>query len=327
MVKVVKGIGVLTSGGDAPGMNAAIRAAVRAAIYYNIPVYGIRRGFTGLIEGDIFPMVTTDVSNVIQRGGTLLKTTRCEIFKTKESRKTAFNQLIKHDIDSLVLIGGDGSFRGAKDLGAEFPLKIVGVPGTIDNDINGTDYTIGFDTAVNTAVEAIDKIRDTAEAHDRLFIVEVMGRDAGYIALYSGISCGAEDILIPETVTNIETILQHISFDEGRKKLVRLIVVAEGDDFGGANALEHMVKRRFPKLPVRTAILGHIQRGGSPSCFDRIQASRLGFAAVEALQKGKSDIMVGLQNSKIHYTPFEEAIKQNTLVHDELLRIAAILAL
>lgn len=323
----IKRIGVLTSGGDAPGMNAAIRAVVRTAIYHNIEVYGIKRGFAGLIERDWQKLATTDVSNIIQRGGTMLKTARSEAFKTAEGRAKAFANMKAEDINALVVIGGDGSFRGAHALGREFPVNIVGIPGTIDNDIKGTDYTLGFDTAVNTAVEAIDKIRDTASAHDRIFIVEVMGRDAGYIALYSGISCGAEDILIPETVTNIETILQHIAADKGRKKLMRIIVVAEGDDFGGAQALQQIVLQRFPKLEVRSLVLGHIQRGGSPSCFDRMQASRLGYAAVEALLEGKTGLMLGLREWQIHYTPFDAAVKQNTMVQDELLKIAEVLSL
>lgn len=326
MVKMNR-IGVLTSGGDAPGMNAAIRSVVRTAIYKEREVYGIRRGYAGLIENDMFRMATTDVSNIIQRGGTVLKTARSEAFKTKNGREKAFRSLNDNGIDGLVVIGGDGSFCGAHQFCGEFSFPIVGIPGTIDNDIKGTDYTLGFDTAVNTAVEAIDKIRDTASAHDRIFIVEVMGRDAGYIALYSGISCGAEDILIPETVTNVETILQRIAFDKGRKKLVRIIVIAEGDDFGGAQDLERLVKERFPKLDVRSSILGHIQRGGAPSCFDRIQASRLGYAAVNALLDGNSDVMLGLREWKIHFTPFDAAIKQNTLVQDELLQVAKVLSL
>lgn len=323
----MKRIGVLTSGGDAPGMNAAIRAVVRTATYQNIDVFGIRRGFAGMIEGDIFRMQTTDVSNIIQRGGTILKTARSEEFRSKEGRLKAFTNLKDKGIDGLVIIGGDGSFRGAHQFCSEFSISVVGIPGTIDNDIKGTDYTLGFDTAVNTAVEAIDKIRDTASAHDRIFIVEVMGRDAGYIALYSGISCGAEDILIPERITNVETVLQHISFDKGRKKLMRIIVVAEGDDFGGARALEPIIQKRFPNLEVRCSILGHIQRGGSPTCFDRMQASRLGYAAVNALLEGRSDVMLGLREWTIRYTPFNSAIKQNSLVQDELLTIAKVLSM
>lgn len=323
----MKRIGVLTSGGDAPGMNAAIRAVVRTAIYNGMETYGIMRGFAGLIDDEMSLMATTDVSNIIQRGGTILKTARSEKFQTTEGRKTAYENFKKRGIEGLVVIGGDGSFRGAHQFCSEFPISVVGIPGTIDNDIKGTDYTLGFDTAVNTAVEAIDKIRDTASAHDRIFIVEVMGRDAGYIALYSGISCGAEDILIPETVTNVEHVLQHISIDKGRKKLMRIIVVAEGDDFGGAQVLENFIRQRFPKLEVRSSILGHIQRGGSPTCFDRMQGSRLGYAAVNALLDGKSDMMLGLREWQIHYTPFDAATKQNMMLQDELLEIAKVLSL
>lgn len=326
-MKKLKRIGVLTSGGDAPGMNAAIRAVVRTAIYNGLEVYGIRRGFAGMIEGDFCRLETTDVSNIIQRGGTMLKTARSEEFKTKEGRIAAYENLKKEAIEGLVVIGGDGSFKGAQQFCTEYPVAVMGIPGTIDNDIKGTDYTLGFDTAVNTAVEAIDKIRDTASAHDRIFIVEVMGRDAGYIALYSGISCGAEDILIPETVTNVEQVLQHISIDKGRKKLMRIIVVAEGDDFGGAQTLETFIRQRFPNLEVRSSILGHIQRGGSPTCFDRMQASRLGYAAVMALLEGKTGLMLGLREWQIRYTPFDAAIKQNTMIQDELLAIAKVLSL
>lgn len=322
----IKRIAVLTSGGDAPGMNAAIRAVVRTAVHHKLEIYGIRRGYAGMIEGDIFKMETTSVSNIIQRGGTILKTARSKEFTTKEGRSKAFVQLKKHKIDGLVLIGGDGTFRGAKAFCEEYRIASAGIPGTIDNDIAGTDYSLGFDTAVNTAVWAIDKIRDTAEAHDRLFIVEVMGRDAGYIALHSGIACGAEDILVPETVTDIENILQRIAFDKRRKKLVRIMVVAEGDEFGGAMALQDSVKKRFPNMEVRATILGHIQRGGSPSYYDRVQASKLGYGAVKALIEGESGIMLGLRNRKIVFTPFAEAIKQHAPMNRDLLEMARVLS-
>jgi 6-phosphofructokinase 1 len=322
----IKKIAVLTSGGDAPGMNAAIRAVVRTAIYHNLEVYGIRRGYAGMIEGDIFMMETTSVSNIIQRGGTILKTARSKEFLTKEGRDKAFAQLQKHRIDALVLIGGDGTFRGARSFSEERQIASVGIPGTIDNDIAGTDYSLGFDTAVNTAVWAIDKIRDTAEAHDRLFIVEVMGRDAGYIALHSGIACGAEDILVPETVTDIEHILKRIEFDKRRKKLVRIMVVAEGDEFGGALALQNSIQKRFPNMEVRATILGHIQRGGAPSYYDRVQASKLGYGAVKALIEGRSGIMLGLRNRKIVFTSFSEAIKQHAPMSPDLLEMARVLS-
>lgn len=322
----IKKIAVLTSGGDAPGMNAAIRAVVRTAIYNQLEVFGIRRGYMGLIEGDLYKMATTDVSNIIQRGGTMLKTARSKEFTTKAGRQKAFDQLKQYDIDGLVLIGGDGTFRGAHAFYQEHQVPTIGIPGTIDNDIAGTDYTIGFDTAVNTAVDAIDKIRDTAEAHDRLFIVEVMGRDAGYIALNSGIACGAEDILIPEETTDLNQIMERINFDNRRKKLVRIIVVAEGDDFGGAMLLQEKITDRFPDLEVRTAILGHIQRGGAPQFFDRVQASRMGYAAVNALLEGKSQMMVGLQNQQISLTPFSQAIKEHAPLNPELLEMAKVLS-
>jgi 6-phosphofructokinase 1 len=321
----IKKIAVLTSGGDAPGMNAAIRAVVRTAIYHQITIFGVRRGLSGLLDGDIFQMETTSVSNIIQRGGTILKTGRCPEFLSEAGRETAFQQLSRHGIEALVLIGGDGTFRGAKAFCSEHAITAIGIPGTIDNDIAGTDYSLGFDTAINTAVAAIDNIRDTAEAHDRLFIVEVMGRDAGYIALHCGIACGAEEILVPERVTNVASILERIDFDKKRKKLVRIIVVAEGDDFG-ALALQEIIKNHFPKLEVRSTVLGHIQRGGAPSYFDRVQASRMGYAAVNALMEGKSNVMVGLQNRKIVFTPFGSAVKERVPMHDELLKMARILS-
>jgi 6-phosphofructokinase 1 len=322
----IKRIGIMTSGGDSPGMNAAIRAVVRTAVYYNMEVFGIRRGYQGMIEGDIFEMKTTDVSNIIQRGGTILKTARSKEFMTDEGMKKAYEQLQKHNIEALVLIGGDGTFRGAVKFFETYTIPAVGLPGTIDKDLAGTDFTIGFDTAVNTAVEAIDKIRDTAESHDRLFIVEVMGRDAGYIALNSGIACGAEDILLPETTTNIDQVLERIDFDERRKKTVHIIVVAEGDDFGGANELMKKVTERFPKIDTRIAILGHIQRGGSPSYTDRVLASRLGHAAVLALNEGKTQVMAGIVNGEITYTPFKNAEKVNSKMSSDMLEMIRVLA-
>jgi 6-phosphofructokinase 1 len=326
MNNTIKKIGVMTSGGDSPGMNAAIRAVTRTAIYYGIDVYGIRRGYQGMIEGDIFRMQAKDVANIIQRGGTILKTARSKEFMTEGGMQKAYEQLQKHGIEALVLIGGDGTFRGAVEFFKKYTIPAVGLPGTIDKDLAGTDFTIGFDTAVNTAVEAIDKIRDTAEAHDRLFIVEVMGRDAGYIALNSGIACGAEDILIPETVTNIEDVLNRIDQDERRKKTVHILVVAEGDDFGGANEVHEKIKQRFPQLDIRSCILGHIQRGGSPTCSDRILASRVGHAAVTALNEGRTQVMVGIINGDIAYTPFDNAVKQHTAMSKDMLEMIRVLA-
>jgi 6-phosphofructokinase 1 len=322
----IKNIGVLTSGGDSPGMNAAIRAVVRTGNYHGLDIYGIRRGYQGMIEGDISVLKNTDVSNIIQRGGTMLKTARSKEFMTDEGMKKAYDQLMKHKIDALVLIGGDGTFRGAVAFFNKYTIPAIGLPGTIDKDLVGTDQTIGFDTAVNTAVEAIDKIRDTAEAHDRLFVVEVMGRDAGYIALNSGIACGAEDILIPEQVTNIEDVLCRIDRDERRKKTVHIIVVAEGDDFGGAKEFESIITKRFPSLDVRTCVLGHIQRGGSPTFSDRVLASRLGYAAVNMLLAGESQCMAGIVNDKITLTPFARVTKEQLPVDDDLLEMIRVLA-
>lgn len=324
--KQVTKIGVLTSGGDAPGMNAAIRAVVRTGLYHDLEMYGIMRGYSGMIDDDIFQMDSRSVANIIQRGGTILKTARSKEFFEYEGRKKAYENLRKRGIDSLVIVGGDGSFRGAQKFSNEFDIPCIGLPGTIDKDIAGSDFTIGFDTAVNTAVEAIDKIRDTADAHDRLFIVEVMGRDAGYIALHSGIATGAENILIPETKTDIEELIASLTEKEKRKKLVNLIVVAEGDEFGGGNEIGAILKQRLPQADIRVCILGHIQRGGSPSCLDRLIASRMGYHAVECLINGKHNVMVGILNNKLHYTPLDNAVKAKQKISDDWFKIVKILA-
>jgi 6-phosphofructokinase 1 len=326
MAKKVTKIGVLTSGGDSPGMNAAIRAVVRTGNYYGLDVFGIMRGYSGIIENDIVPMHSRSVANIIQRGGTILKTARCKEFFQPEGRKKAYENLKKLGIDGLVIIGGDGSFRGADIFSREFDIPCIGLPGTIDKDIAGTDFTIGFDTAVNTAVEAIDKIRDTADAHDRLFIIEVMGRDAGYIALHSGIATGAEHILIPERKTDIEELVASLQEKERRKKLVNMVVVAEGDEFGGANEVAKVVKERLPHTDTRVCILGHIQRGGSPTCLDRLIASRMGYAAVESLLEGRHNVMVGILNNRMHYTLLERAVKSKQKISDEWIKIVKILA-
>ncbi len=323
--KVTK-IGVLTSGGDSPGMNAAIRAVVRTGIYYGLEVYGVMRGYNGMIDDDIYRMESRSVANIIQRGGTILKSARSAEFLEAEGRKKAYENLKKRGIDGLVVIGGDGTFRGAQKFSNEFDIPCIGLPGTIDKDMAGTDFTIGFDTAVNTAVEAIDKIRDTADAHDRLFIVEVMGRDAGYIALHSGIATGAENILIPEAKTNIDELITSLSEKEKRKKLVNLVVVAEGDEFGGGNEIARIVKRRLPNIDTRVAILGHIQRGGSPTCLDRLIASRMGYHAVESLLQGRFNVMVGIVNNKLHYTPLDHAVKAKQKLSNHWLKIVKILA-
>ena len=326
MANKVTKIGVMTSGGDAPGMNAAIRAVVRTGIYNGLEVFGVMRGYAGMIENEIMPMHSRSVANIIQRGGTILKTARCKEFYEKEGRKAAYGNLKKLGINGLVIIGGDGSFRGADIFSHEFDIPCIGIPGTIDKDIAGTDFTIGFDTAVNTAVEAIDKIRDTMDAHDRLFIIEVMGRDAGYIALHSGIATGAENILIPERKTDIEGLVASLQEKEKRKKLVNLVVVAEGDGFGGANEVAKVITERLPNAETRVCILGHIQRGGSPSCLDRLIASRMGYAAVECLIEGRHNVMVGIMNNKMHFTPLEKAIKAKQRISDEWMKIVKILA-
>ncbi|WP_295121494.1 6-phosphofructokinase [uncultured Chitinophaga sp.] len=325
-MKKVNNIAVLTSGGDAPGMNAAIRAVVRAGIYHHLNVYGVMYGYKGMLTNDIFPMESKTVANIIQRGGTILKTARCKEFYEPEGRKKAYENLKKLDIDGLVVIGGDGSFKGAQKFSEEFDIPCIGLPGTIDKDIAGTDFTIGFDTAVNTAIDAIDKIRDTADAHDRLFIIEVMGRDAGYIALHSGIATGAEHILLPERKSEIDEIIDELQANERRKKLVNLIVVAEGDEFGGANGVVKHVKERLPQLDTRVCILGHIQRGGTPTCMDRIIASRLGYASVEALLQGTHNVMIGVVNDKIAYTPLNQAVKAKQQIDEEWFKIIKILA-
>ncbi len=304
----IKNIGVLTSGGDAPGMNAAIRAVVRAAIYYDLKVTGVLRGFEGLVHGDFIEMDRKSVANIIQRGGTILKTARSDAFRTPEGREQAYQQLLKHNIDGLVVIGGDGTFTGANLFASEFNFPIVGLPGTIDNDLQGTDFTIGYDTAINTVVNAVDKIRDTAESHDRVFIVEVMGRDSGLIALRSGIGVGAEAILIPEANMGVDGLITRL--ETGRKdKASKIVVVAEGDEMGGAFNVGEVLKKKFPNYDIRVSVLGHIQRGGKPSCMDRVLASRFGVAAVEGLVSGHSGVMVGQVNRELVFTPFDHAIK------------------
>lgn len=324
-IKISK-IGVLTSGGDAPGMNAAIRAVVRTGLYHGFEVFGVMRGYQGLIEDEIVPLDTKSVANIIQRGGTILKTARCQEFYEYEGRKKASENLQKRGIGGLVVIGGDGSFSGATKFSQEFDISCIGIAGTIDRDIQGTDYTIGFDTAVNTAVEAIDKVRDTMEAHDRIFIIEVMGRDAGYIALHSGIATGAENILIPERKTNISDIITSLQEKGRRKKMVNLIVVAEGDEFGGAEEVHKALVEKLPKAEIRICILGHIQRGGSPTCVDRLMASRMGYYAVQCFLEGKKNIFVGIQNNKINYIPLKKAVKAKGSISDEWMKIVKILA-
>ncbi|GAA4519977.1 6-phosphofructokinase [Sphingobacterium thermophilum] len=321
----IKNIAVLTSGGDAPGMNAAIRAVVRAGIYHGLNVFGVKRGYDGLVKGDIVPMDAKSVANIIQRGGTILKTARSEEFKTYEGRKQAYENIKRFGIDALVVIGGDGTFTGASKFIEEFDVPIIGLPGTIDNDLAGTDFTIGYDTAINTVVDAVDKIRDTAESHDRLFVIEVMGRDSGLIAIRSGISTGAEAVLIPELEVDYNAIMKRL--DQTRKnKSSRIIIVAEGDDEGGL-VVADKIKENFPHYDVRVSILGHIQRGGKPTCMDRVLASRLGVAAVEGLLAGRKGEMAGLICGDVQFTPFGKAIKHIDKINTNLTRIVEILSL
>lgn len=322
----IKNIGVFTSGGDAPGMNAAIRAVVRTALYHDLQVTGIRRGYEGMINGDYEFLHRKSVSNIIQRGGTILKSARSEQFKTPEGRKLAHYQLKKHNVDALVAIGGDGTFTGAKALYEEFGIPVIGLPGTIDNDLTGTDFTIGYDTAINTVMNAVDKIRDTAESHDRLFIVEVMGRDSGMIAVRTGVASGAESILIPESESDIIGLYDRL--ENGRKdKSSRIVIVAEGEQEGGAFEIGNTIKEKFPHIDTRISILGHIQRGGKPTCMDRVLASRLGYAAVEALMEGRSGEMIGVIHDEISYTPLEKAISKSSEINLNLVKIVEVLSL
>lgn len=322
----IKKIGVLTSGGDSPGMNAAIRAVVRACAYYKIDCTGIYRGYEGLIHNETVALGPRSVRHIINRGGTFLKTARSEYFKTPEGRKKAHQTLVDNNIDALIIIGGDGSFRGAKAFYDDFEVPFIGVPGTIDNDIYGTDYTIGYDTAVNTAVEAIDRIRDSATSHNRVFFVEVMGRDAGFIALGSGIASGAQEILIPERKDSLPDLFNSLEKSELSGKNSSIVVVSEGEELGNVYDLAKATKEKFPKYDIRVSVLGYIQRGGNPSCRDRILASRLGVAAVESILNGKTNLMVGMNSNKIVYTPVGEAVKGHNEIDIELLRISKILS-
>ena len=323
----MKKIAVFTSGGDSPGMNANIRAVVRTALHYNLGITGIRSGYEGLIDGDMFDMKSQDVSSIIQLGGTILQTARSERFMTKEGRQKAYENIKKFGIDGIVACGGNGTFTGAKVFMEEYPdISIVGTPGTIDNDLYGTDYTIGYDTAVNTAMNAIDNIKDTANAHGRLFLVEVMGRDAGFIALRSAIASGAEAVLVPETFTNLDVLVNTLNENYKNKKRASVVVVAEGDDAGGAFEILQQIKPRLLSKDIRVTILGHIQRGGRPTVMDRVLASRLGLEAVRALVDGKKGVMIGQISSEIAYTPFEEAIKHNQRINPSMLEMVDILA-
>ncbi|MBK8705178.1 MAG: 6-phosphofructokinase [Saprospiraceae bacterium] len=323
----MKTIAVFTSGGDAPGMNACIRAVVRSAIHFGLDVYGIKRGYEGMIKGEFKKMSANSVSGIIQTGGTILRSARSDAFRTPEGRQKAYEQLKKKGIEGIVAIGGDGTFTGAQVFMQEYPdLAIVGCPGTIDNDLYGTDFTIGYDTAINTAMNAIDNIKDTANAHDRLFFVEVMGRDAGFIALSSGIASGAEAVMVPESKTSIDKLIQTLEENFQKKKNASIVVVAEGDDAGGAFQVAEAVKKRFSRYEIKVCILGHLQRGGRPTCMDRVRASRMGIAAVKALMEGQKGVMIGEWHRSIKYVPFEKAIKHNAELNPTLLEMVKILA-
>jgi 6-phosphofructokinase 1 len=324
--KTITKIGVLTSGGDSPGMNAAIRAVVRAGLYYDLEMYGIYRGYEGMIQNDIKKLESRHITHVLERGGTFLKSARSAEFRTPEGRQTAYNNLKSHGIDALVVIGGDGSLTGAHLFYKEFGMPAIGLPGTIDNDLSGTDFTIGFDTACNTAIEAIDKIRDTATSHDRLFFVEVMGRDAGFIAINAGIGSAAAAILIPEKKMPIEQLVEKLKIRTKAKKASNIVIVAEGGKSGGATEIANMVKKLLPYYDIKVTILGHLQRGGSPSSYDRLIASKLGVAAVEGLLQGKYDVMAGLINNKVVYTPIKKAIVDDKTVDEDDFRVAKILS-
>ncbi len=318
---IIKCIGILTSGGDAPGMNAAIRAVTRSAIYNGLTVKGIYRGYKGLITGEIQEFKTQNVSNIIQQGGTILKTARCQEFKTPEGRKIAYETMQREGIDALVVIGGDGSLTGARLLAQEFDVPCIGLPGTIDNDLHGTDTTIGYDTALNTILDAVDKIRDTATSHERLFFVEVMGRDAGFLALNGAIAAGAEAAIIPEFNTEVDQLEEFIKNGFRKSKSSSIVLVAESEITGGAMHYAERVKNEYPQYDVRVTILGHLQRGGKPTAHDRIIASRMGVASIQALMEGQRNVMIGIENDQIVYVPFTKAIKNDKPIDRELVNV------
>lgn len=322
----MKRIGVLTSGGDSPGMNACLRAVVRTAIFHKLEVIGFRHGYEGLINDECVTLNQKSVANIIHRGGTILKTARSQRFMADEGLQTAAQVLKKHEAEGLITIGGDGTFKGAIALSRITPVAVIGCPGTIDNDLFGTDFTIGYDTAINTVIEAVDKIRDTAESHDRVFIVEVMGRDAGLIAMRSGIGAGAEAILIPETRNDLSKLIERLKRSR-KDKGSKIIIVAEGDESGGAYKVADEVKKHFPQFDIRISILGHIQRGGSPTCMERVNASRMGYAAVAGLLEGRTNEMAGIVNGQVVFTPFEKAVKHRSDLDPDMVRMMEILSI
>ncbi len=326
-MKEIKRIGIFTSGGDAPGMNAAIRAVTRTASFYDLHTYGVYRGYEGMIDGDIARLEPSDVANIIHRGGTILKTSRSMRFMTPEGRKQAYENLIANDIDALVAIGGDGTFSGCDVFYKEFQFPIVGLPGTIDNDLYGTDFTIGFDTAVNTAMEAVDKIRDTADSHNRLFLIEVMGRHSGYIALYTALASGASAVLIPEKNYSIDDLEDDLKKAMRRKKLFGLIIAAEGNSIGTAEEIVGQLRDKVPGYEIKLSIIGHIQRGGSPTPSDRLLSSQLGFAAVEGLLEGRCNCMAGIVNGKIVFTDFQQAVQNQKIPSEELIHLSKVLGM
>ncbi len=323
--KAIKRIGVLTSGGDSPGMNAAIRAVVRAAAYHGLTSVGIEQGYKGLVKNEMIELGPRDVKGIIQRGGTILRTARCKEFYEYEGRAKAYENFKANDLDALVVIGGDGSFTGAELFWKEFGVPVIGLPGTIDNDIFGTDTTIGYDTASNTVVDAIDKIRDTATSHNRLFLIEVMGRDAGFLALNGGIAAGVQDILIPEEHLDLEKLFVSLERGSQAGKVASMVVVAEGEE-GGVYEIAKQIRERAPHYDLRVTVLGHLQRGGSPSCADRVLASRLGVAAVEALLEGQTGVMAGMQGDQITFVSLTDAIKKEHTINRELLHVTEVLA-
>ena len=328
LTKKIKKIGVLTSGGDSPGMNAAVRAVVRSAEFNKIECYGIFKGYEGLISDNVSKLNARSVKNIVNKGGTILKSARCNEFRNKEGRAKAKQTLDKYQIDSLVVIGGNGSLEGGKIFEEEHGVKIVGIPGTIDNDLKGTTYTLGYDTALNTAVEAIDKIRDTAISHNRLFFIEVMGKGSGHIALNAGIGAGAEEVLIPEKKMGIDRLIKSLKHSEKSGKSSSIIVVSEGEKIGdNVFKFSSYIEENFPNYEIRVSILGHIQRGGSPSCFDRVLASRMGVFAVDSLLKNKSKIMIGIKGDKIIEVPISEAIKGGQDIDKDLIRVCDIISI